>query len=54
MGKLKSHLQDWLDKYGHKLGYDMSNAPEFEDMDWVVNDNVDAQSYWETKKEGDK
>ena len=54
MSKMKNHIYGWLEDYGFALGYDMSNAPEFEDMDWVVNDNVDAQSYWETKKEGDK
>ena len=54
MGKMKNHVYGWLEDYGFALGYDMSYAPESEDMDWVVNDNVDAQSYWETKKEGDK
>ena len=49
MGKLKSHLQDWLETYGHELGYDMSNAPELSDLWWVVEDNVEAKEYWEVK-----
>ena len=50
MGRLKSHLQDWLDKYGHKLGYDMSNAPELPDLWWIAEGNIEADDYWERKK----
>ena len=49
MGKIKNHMHDWLESYGFSLGYDMSNAPELNDLYWVANDGVDAQTYWENK-----
>ena len=49
MGKIKNHMHDWLESYGFSLGYDMSNAPELSDLNWVANDGVDAQTYWESK-----
>ena len=49
MGKVKNFIYDWLENYGFSLGYDMHNAPEIEDLNWVANDNVDAQTYWENK-----
>ena len=54
MGKIKSYLHSWLEEYGYDLGYDMSNAPEFEDMDWVVNDEIDAHEYWTNKSKWEK
>ena len=54
MGKMKNHVHGWLEEYGFDLGYDMSNAPEFEDMDWVADDGIDAQEYWENKKDKEK
>ena len=53
MGAIKSYLHNWLEEYGFNLGYDMSNAPEFEDMDWVADDNIDAEAYWKQRKEKD-
>ena len=54
MGKMKNHVYGWLENYGFALGYAMSNAPEFEDMDWVANDNIDAQEYWNNKSKWEK
>ena len=54
MGKMKNHIHGWLEEYGFDLGYDMSNAPEFNDMDWVADDGIDAQEYWENKKNKEK
>ena len=51
MGRMKNHIYGWLEDYGFALGYDMSNAPNFEDLDWVANDSVDAQAYWNDKIE---
>ena len=48
---MKNHIYGWLEDYGFELGYDMSNAPNFEDLDWVANDSVDAQAYWNDKIE---
>ena len=44
MGKIKGHIQDWLEEYGYSLGYDMANAPEIDDLDWVANDDIDAST----------
>ena len=54
MGKMKNHVYGWLEDYGFALGYDMSNAPNFEDMDWVADDNINAKAYWENKKNKEK
>ena len=32
MGKLKSHIQEWLEQYGYDLGYDMDNLPPLDQM----------------------
>ena len=46
MGKVKNHMQDWLEEYGHKLGYNISNCPNLEDFWWIVDNHVDAEEYW--------
>ena len=51
MGRMKNNIYGWLEDYGFALGYDMSNVPNFEDLDWVANDNIDAQVYWNDKIE---
>jgi len=33
MGKLKSHIQEWLETYGYDLGYGMDNLPPLDQMD---------------------
>ena len=50
MGKIKTHIQDWLEEYGYNLGYDMANIPELEDLDIVANDDIDAETYWKIRK----
>ena len=47
MGKLKSVLEDWLDNYGHELGYDMTNYPSMEDWDNIRINIIDARVYYE-------
>ena len=47
MGKLKSVLEDWLDNYGHELGYDMTNYPSMEDWDNIRIKKIDAREYYE-------
>ena len=47
MGKLKSVLEDWLDNYGHELGYDMTNYPSMEDWDNIRINKIDAREYYE-------
>ena len=54
MGKVKGHLQDWLEEYGNALGYDMTNVPDMGDFWWIVENNVDAETYWEGKWKGDE
>ena len=47
MGKLKGVLEDWLDNYGHDLGYDMTNYPSMEDWDNIRINKIDAREYYE-------
>ena len=54
MGKIKEHIQDWLEEYGYSLGYDIANAPELDDLDWVANDDIDAKEYWTNKSKWEK
>ena len=51
MGRIKSHLHDWLEEYGYELGYDMSNAPNLQDLWWVADGGVDAEEYWDKRWE---
>ena len=50
MGKIKDAVQDWLEDYGHALGYDMSNPPSLSDLKDVLDNQIDAQSYWSERK----
>ena len=50
MGKIKDAIQDWLEDYGHSLGYDMTNYPDMKDWDKIKTNNIDAQEYYENKK----
>ena len=52
MGKLKSVLEDWLDNYGHELGYDMTNYPSMEDWDNIRIKKIDAREYYENYRIG--
>ena len=52
MSKIKGHLHDWLENYGFDLGFDFSNAPNFEDLNWVADDRIDADTYWSNYKKG--
>ena len=47
MGKIKDAIQDWIEDYGHTLGYDMSNYPAIEDWDNIKLNNIDAKEYYE-------
>ena len=51
MGKLKNAVQDWLEDYGHSLGYDMSNCPDMKDWDKIKLNNINAEEYYEQRKE---
>ena len=45
MGKIKSHLEDWLDDYGHNQGYSMGSTPQLNELDDIKRNNIDAQEY---------
>ena len=58
MGKIKSHVQDWLDSCGNDLGYGQRSAPELKDLDTVRKNAVPVweyygfksqEEYWDTK-----
>ena len=40
MGKIKSYVQDWLDRCGDSLGYTLDTAPSIDDMDVVEETNL--------------
>ncbi len=45
MGKLKSHVQDFLEHKGHELGYDWDNLPELKDFEIVSQNNIPVWEY---------
>lgn len=49
MGKVKEAAQEFLDEGGYRLGYDMNNLPSLDDFNSVLEDSIDALSYWENK-----
>ena len=51
MGKMKGVLEDWLDNYGYSLGYDMTNYPDMNDWDDIKINNINAEDYYEDKKD---
>jgi len=50
MGKLKEATQEWLENYGHSLGYDMTNYPDINDWDDIKTNNIDAKEYYDGKR----
>ena len=53
MGKIKSYVQDWLDRCGDSLGYTLYTAPSIDDMDVVEETNLKVWEYYgyETEKD---
>tara|TARA_Y100000361_G_scaffold124737_1_gene117987 strand:+ start:48 stop:230 length:183 start_codon:yes stop_codon:yes gene_type:complete len=53
MGKIKSYVQDWLDRCGDSLGYTLDTAPSIDDMDVVEETNLKVWEYhgYETEKD---
>ena len=49
MGKLKEATQEWLENYGHSLGYDMTNYPSMKDWDNIRINSIDAEEYYNGK-----
>ena len=50
MGKIKRYLEDWLEYYGYDLGYDMSNVPDLDELDYVLENDINAETYWTIRK----
>ena len=50
MGKIKEAVQEFLENGGYRLGFDMGNAPELDDFKDVLDNQIDAPSYWADKK----
>ena len=50
MGRMKSHIQEWIDTHGWELGYDMGNVPDLDELDYVVENKIDAHTYWTVRK----
>jgi len=58
MGKIKSHAQEWLDKHGNLLGYEINSIPELKDFNvvkelgipvWEYYGYKTQEEYWEAK-----
>ena len=50
MGFMKRYLEEWLENYGWELGYDMANVPDLDELDYVVENDIDAKTYWTIRK----
>ena len=51
MGKLKGHYHVFLEEGGAKLGFSMNFLPELDDINDVLVNQMDAQTYSELKEE---
>ena len=45
MSKLDDYAQDFLDRAGYSLGYDINTLPEFKDIDIVWMHNITVWDY---------
>ena len=45
MSKLDDYAQDFLDRVGYSLGYDINTLPEFKDIDIVWMYNITVWDY---------
>jgi hypothetical protein len=45
MGKLKSHIQDFLESGGDQLGYGWENTPELKDLSMILSNNIPVWEY---------
>ena len=52
MGKIKSHIEDFLADGGSDLGYDFDQLPELKDFEIVLKHNVPVWEYkgYETER----
>tara|TARA_R100001463_G_scaffold35623_3_gene77364 strand:+ start:1120 stop:1353 length:234 start_codon:yes stop_codon:yes gene_type:complete len=46
MGKIKSHIQDFMDNVGYDLGYEDKQVPELKDIDEVRKHRIPAHNYY--------
>ena len=51
MSKLKSHYHVFLEEGGAKLGFSMDFLPPIEDINDILVNQMDAQTYSELKEE---
>ena len=47
MGKIKEHAQEWLERGGYELGYDMGNLPALGDFNGILLNNMTAEEYFD-------
>ena len=45
MGKIKSHIEDFLENGGNALGYDWDNLPSLKDFEVVLSQGVKVWEY---------
>ena len=45
MGKVKEYAQDWLERGGFELGYDMGNLPALGDFNGILLNDMPAEEY---------
>ena len=53
MAKLKSHYHIFLEEGGARLGFSTDFLPDIEDINDILVNQMDAQTYSELKKEGE-
>ena len=50
MGKIKGFAQEFLEKVGYDMGYDMSNLPSLAEMEDMMSDNFHEPTDAELKE----
>ena len=47
MGKVKEYAQDWLERGGFELGYDIGNLPALGDFNGILLNDMPAEEYFD-------
>lgn len=54
MGKVKEYAQDWLERGGFELGYDIGNLPALGDFTGILLNDMSAEEYFDKSKKSEQ